>query len=111
MFFGLCNVLKTFPCLMNKVFELFLGLFLQVFIDDFIVYNDRTFHLAKVRLVFQCLDRSKVILRPKKTIIDFSKRKMVEHIVSMDGVAINLEKFYKISKFPFSTILKSLVKQ
>ncbi len=43
---------------MNKVFEAFLGLFLRVFIDDFKVYNDRDFHLAKFELVFQHLDGS-----------------------------------------------------
>jgi hypothetical protein len=56
--FGLCNVPGTFQCLMNKVFEAFLGLFLRVFIDDFKVYNDRDFHLAKFELVFQHLDGS-----------------------------------------------------
>jgi hypothetical protein len=39
--FGLCNALKTFQCLMNKVFEPLLGLFLLVFIDNFGIYNDR----------------------------------------------------------------------
>jgi hypothetical protein len=37
---------------MNKVFEPFLGLFLQVFIDDFGVYSDKAFHLTKLELVF-----------------------------------------------------------
>ncbi len=45
--FGLCNALRTFQRLMNKVFDPFLGLFIQVFINDFGVYNDRTSHLAK----------------------------------------------------------------
>jgi hypothetical protein len=71
--FGLCNVPGTFQCLMNKVFEPFLGLFLRVFIDDFGVYNDRAFHLTKLELVFQCLDSSGVTLSPKKTIIGFQK--------------------------------------
>jgi len=39
--FGLCNALKTFQCLMNKVFEPFLDLFLLVFIDNFGIYNDK----------------------------------------------------------------------
>jgi hypothetical protein len=54
--FGLCNAPGTFQRLMNKVFEPFLGLFLQVFIDDFGVYSDRASHLAKLELVFQRLD-------------------------------------------------------
>jgi hypothetical protein len=78
--FGLCNVLGTFQRLMNKFFDPFLGLFLQVFIDDFGVYNDRASHLAKLDLVFQHLDSSGVTLSPKKTTIGFSKGKMVGHI-------------------------------
>ncbi len=106
--FGLCNAPGTFQCLMNKVFDQFLGLFLPVFIDDFGVYNDKVSHLAKLELVFQCLDSSRVTLNPAKTTIDFSEGKMVEHIVSKDGVATNPEKLDKISKFPFPTTKKAL---
>jgi len=71
--FGLCNVPGTFQRFMNKVFEPFLGLFLQVFIDDFRVYNDRAFHLTKLELVFQCLDGLGVTLSLEKTTIGFQK--------------------------------------
>jgi hypothetical protein len=54
--FGLCNAIGTFQRLVTKVFEAFLGLFLQVFIDDFGVYNDEAFQFAKFELVFQRLD-------------------------------------------------------
>jgi hypothetical protein len=106
--FGLCNAPRTFQRLMNKVFDPFLGLFLQVFIDDFGVYSDRASHLAKLELIFQRLDNSGVTLNPKKTIIGFSKGKMVGHIVSKDGVATSLEKFDRISKLPFPTTKKAL---
>jgi hypothetical protein len=101
MSFSLCNALKTFQCLMNKVFEPFLGLFLGVFIDDFGVYSDEISHLTKLELVFQCLDGSRMILSLEKTTISFLEGKIVEHIVSKDGVATNLEKLDKISKFFF----------
>jgi len=71
--FGLCNVPRMFQCLMSKVFEPFLGLFLRVFIDDFGIYNDRAFHLTKLKLVFQCLDGSGMTLSPEKTTIGFQK--------------------------------------
>jgi len=93
---------------MNKVFDPFLGLFLRVFIDDFGVYSDRASHLAKLELVFQRLDSSKVTLNPEKITIGFSKRKMIGHIMSKDGVATNPEKLDKISKLPFSTTKKAL---
>jgi hypothetical protein len=106
--FGLCSALGTLQRLMNKVFDPFLGLFLQVFINDFGVYSDRASHLAKLELVFQCLDSSRVTLNPEKTTIGFSKGKMVGHIVLKDGVATDLEKFDRISNLPFPTIKKAL---
>ncbi len=106
--FGLCNAPGTFQRLMNKVFHQFLGLFLQVFINDFGVYSDRTSHLTKLELVFQRLDSSGVTLNLEKTTIGFSKGKMVGHIVSKDGVATNLEKLDRISKLPFPTTKKAL---
>jgi hypothetical protein len=106
--FGLCNAIGTFQHLMNKVFDPFLGLFLRVFIDDFGVYSDRASHLAKLELVFQHLESSGVTLNPEKTTIGFSEGKMVRHIVSKDGVAIDLQKLDKISKLPFPTTKKAL---
>jgi hypothetical protein len=93
---------------MNKVFDPFLGIFLRVFIDDFGVYSDRTFHLAKLELVFQRLDNSGVTLSPEKITICFSEGKMIRHIVSKDGVATDPEKFDRISKLPFPTMKKAL---
>jgi hypothetical protein len=101
MYFGLCKVLGTFQCLMNKVFEPLLGLFLRVFIDDFGVYSDRASHLTKFQLIFQRLDGARMTLNPKKTIIGFSEGKIVGHIMSKNGVAIDFEKFDGISKLPF----------
>jgi len=106
--FGLCNAPGTFQRLMNKVFDPFLGLFLRVFINDFGVYSDRASHLAKLELVFQCLDSSRVTLSPEKTTISFSRGKMVGHIVSKDGVTTNPEKLATISKLPFPTTKKAL---
>jgi hypothetical protein len=96
--FGLCNVLKTFQHLMNKVFEPFLGFFLEIFINNFGVYSDRASHLTKLELVFQHLEGLVVTLSPKKITIGFSEGKMVGHIVSKNGAATNFEKFDRISK-------------
>ncbi len=76
--FSLCNAPGTFQRLMNKVFDPFFGLFLWVFIDDFGVCNDRASQLAKLELVFQCLDSSGVTLSPKKTTISFQKGRWLD---------------------------------
>jgi len=93
---------------MNKVFDQFLGLFLQVFIDDFGIYSDKAFHLTKLELIFQHLDSLGMTLSLEKTTISFSKWKMVGHIVSKDGVATNLKKLDRISKLSFPITKKTL---
>jgi hypothetical protein len=107
MSFGLCNALGTFQCLVNKVFEPFLGLFLLICIDNFGVYSDRTSHLTKFELIFQRLDGSRMTLSLKKPTIGFSKGNMVGHIVSKDGVTTNPKKLDRISKLPFPTTKKT----
>jgi hypothetical protein len=47
-----------------------------------------------------------MILNPKKTTIGFSKRKMVGHSVSKNGVVIDPEKLDRILKFFFPTTKK-----
>jgi len=106
--FGLCNVPGTFQRLMNKVFDPFLGFFLQVFIDDFGVYSDRASHLAKFELVFQHLDSLGATLSLEKTTIGFLEGKMVGHIMSKGGVTTDPEKLDRISKLPFPTTKKAL---
>ncbi len=83
--FGLCNAPETFQCLMNKVFDPFLGLFLWVFIDNFGVYNDRTSHLVKLELVFQRLDSSRMTLSLKKTTMDFQKGRWLDTLCQRIG--------------------------
>jgi hypothetical protein len=78
--FGLCNVPKRFQCLMNKVFESFFNLFLWV-------YNVRTSHTTKLKLIFQRLNDLGMRLNLTIITIGFSKRKMVEYIMSKNGVA------------------------
>jgi hypothetical protein len=62
---------------MKKTFELLLSLFLWIFIDDFEVYNDRTSHLDKLKLLFSCVD-------------DFLEGKTINHIVSKNGMENHL---------------------
>jgi len=70
---------------MNKVFEPFLSLFLQVFIDNFGVYSDRASHLTKLDLVFQHLDGSRVTLNPKKTTIGFLRERWLDTLCQNMG--------------------------
>jgi hypothetical protein len=53
------------------------------------------------------LDGSKMTLNPEKTIIGFSERKMVGHIVSKNNITIDPNKLDRMSKIPFPTTTKT----
>jgi Reverse transcriptase (RNA-dependent DNA polymerase) len=54
--FGLCNGPSTFQRLMMMMFHEFLNHFMQVYIDDFVVYGRTCDHLEKLR---KCLSKCK----------------------------------------------------
>jgi hypothetical protein len=54
--FGLTNAPRVFMSLMNGVFREYLDKFVQVFIDDILIYSRMTEeHDEHLRLVLQCL--------------------------------------------------------
>jgi len=54
--FGLINALAAFMDMINKVFRPYLDKFVEVFIDDILVYSkDRDDHTAPLRTMLQTL--------------------------------------------------------
>ena len=60
--FGLTNAPGVFMSLMNGVFREYLDKFIQVFIDDILIYSRTTEeHDENLRLVLQCLREYKLM--------------------------------------------------
>jgi hypothetical protein len=60
--FGLTNAPGVFMSLMNRVFRKYLDKFIQVFIDDILIYSRMTEeHDEHLRLVLQCLARAQIV--------------------------------------------------
>ena len=59
MLFGLTNAPATFQHFMQMVFAPYLGVFIEVFLDDFCIYSTRHEHLTKVRMAFHRIDEAK----------------------------------------------------
>ena len=54
MMFGLKTALATFQCIIAEIFEEYIPAFMQVFLDDFVVYVQQIEHLEYLRM---CLTR------------------------------------------------------
>ena len=89
---------------MNKVLEPYLGHFVRVFIDNFWIYWDRASHSEKLEKILERLVKSEFTLNAEKIEIGYLSGHLVGHIVSRDGIGIDMKKiYYKLgSSFPIT---------
>ena len=90
--FGLCNAPGTFQRLMMDIFQDFLKHFLEVFIDDFAVFSRWVEHLGYLRRTFQRCRETNLKLHPGKCFFGMISGLLLGHIVSKDGIAVDIGK-------------------
>jgi len=65
--FGLNNAPATFQRLMNKVLRQYIGKFVQVYLDDVIIYsNNLTEHKRHIKAVLEKIREANLKLKPSK---------------------------------------------
>ncbi len=65
--FRLNNALATFQRLMNKVLRQYIGKFVQVYLDDVIIYsNNLDEHKRHIKAVFEKIREANLKLKPSK---------------------------------------------
>ena len=91
--FGLTNAPATFNRLMDRIFRKHRS-FIGVFFDDIIVYSktleEHKEHLAKV---FEELKEHKIYVNSKKSEFFLNEIKYFGHVISKEGIRMDLEKF------------------
>jgi hypothetical protein len=82
--FGLTNTPGVFMSLMNGVFHEYLDKFVQVFIDDILIYSRMTTeeHEEHLRLVLQCLREHKLYGKLSKCSFYQSRIHYLGHVIS-----------------------------
>jgi hypothetical protein len=102
--FGLMNALGVFMSLMNVVFREYLDNFIQVFIDDILIYS-RTMeeHDEHFLLVLQCLRENTLYGKLSKFLFYQSKIHYVGHVISDEGIAMDPTKVEAIMECPALT--------
>ena len=67
MSFGLNNAPVTFQRLMNKVLRQYIGKFVQVYLDDVIIYsNNLNEHKKHIKAVLKKIRKANLKLKPSK---------------------------------------------
>ena len=102
--FGLTNAPTFFLDLMNRVFRPFLDKFIVVFIDGILVCAKiREEHANHLRMVLKTLKEHKLYAKLKKCEFWSEKVQFLGHIVTRDGVSVDLTKVEAIVNWPRPT--------
>ena len=107
--FGLTNAPCTFMTLMDSVLRPYLGKFVIVFLDGILIYNTtKDNHFKHLKQVFDFLRSHK--LYGKQSKCDFLKSEIhyLGHVISAQGVQMDMTKVNSIIHWPHPTNLEEL---
>ncbi len=101
---GDCNGGATYQALMNYLFAEFIGVFMDVYLDDVVVYSDTAEdHVKHVKIVIDILKREKLFLSDHKLHFFVDHVKTLGHIIDDAGIAMDPEKVDKVSAWKTPT--------
>lgn len=99
--FGLTNALAASMNLMSTVFQTYLNYFVQVFLDDILIYSrSEQEHLEHLRLVLQCLREHKIYGKLTKFSFFEKEIQYLGHTISGKGIAVDYNKIETIMDWP-----------
>ena len=102
--FGLTNAPTAFMDLMNRVFKAYLDKFVIVFIDDILIYSrSREEHAKHLRTVLSTLSEHQLYAKFSKCEFWLDHVQFLSHVVSKDGILVDLAKIDAVSKWPVPT--------
>ena len=90
---GDCNAPSTYQSLMNHIFSAYLGRFLDVYLDDIIIYSDTLDdHIDHCRLVLDILRKEKLYLSKSKIQFLPDEMKLLGRVIDANGIRMDPEK-------------------
>jgi hypothetical protein len=102
--FGLTNAPGVFMSLMNGVFREYLDKFVEVFIDDILIYSwMMEEHDEHLRLVLQCLREHKLYGKLSKCSFYQSRIHYLGQVISDKGITVDPTKVEAIMEWSAST--------
>ena len=101
---GDCNAPATYQALMNYLFSEHIGVFMDVYLDDIIIYSDTLEeHVKHVRSVLGILKHEKLYLSEKKLKFLCKEVKILGCIVADDGIRMDPNKVTNIMNWKVPT--------
>lgn len=102
--FGLTNAPSSFQRLMDRVLEQEMGKFVQVYLDDIIIYSGTwEEHLDHIKKVLERLEEAGLKLGKDKCFFGKEKLEFLGHVISEEGIDTDPKKIEKIKNWPTPT--------
>ncbi|GJF00986.1 polyprotein, partial [Phanerochaete sordida] len=90
---GDCNAVATYQNLMNHLFAPYIGVFMDVYLDDILIYSDSLEdHIAHVKIIVDILKREQLYLNADKLKFLCSELKILGRIVDDHGIRMDPDK-------------------
>jgi len=90
---GNCNAPATYQSLMNHIFSPYLGRFLDVYLDDIIIYSDLLEdHIMHCKLAMDVLKKEKLYISKGKIWFLQEELKLLGWVIDANGIRMDPEK-------------------
>jgi len=107
--FGLRNAPSVFQRFVQDIFSADIGKFLQVYLDDIIIYtNNLEDHIKQVKHTLKKLIKNNLYAKIEKCDFHVQKTKFLGFSVSAEGLLMEYDKLKSISEWPTPKSLKDL---
>jgi len=107
--FGLRNAPSVFQRFVQDIFSDIIGSFVQVYLDDIIIYsNNEKEHIKHVRIVLQLLNNNRLYAKLEKCEFNVIKTTFLGFTVSVDGLTMDKDKVKSVLDWPIPKNQKEL---
>ncbi|KAJ2911813.1 hypothetical protein MD484_g8600, partial [Candolleomyces efflorescens] len=90
---GDCNAPATYQALMNHIFSPYIGRFMDIYLDDIVIYSDTVEdHIEHIRTIFQVLKREQLYLGKDKLRLFARELDILGRIVDDEGIRMDPSK-------------------
>ena len=101
---GDCDAPATYQALMNHLFSAYIGRFMDVYLDDIVIYSDcLEDHIKHVKLIIDILRREKLYLSRSKLRFLVPELKLLGRVIDKDGIQMDAEKVDSVLKWKVPT--------
>lgn len=101
---GDCNVPASWQALMNHIFSPYIGIFMDMYLDDIVIYSDTIEdHIKHIQIIFDVLHHEKLYLSEKKLHLFADELRILGHIVDHHGIRMDPSKVDKVVNWKVPT--------